>query len=91
MSPQDRREGCNFTFLSPLCAPLRFSQTAFSFAPEKRPESIPDPEEAISGQQRLFIHTEDVFSSAESKGLSYPQRDPHDADGLFGWWRILQC
>ena len=37
-------------FLPPLGTPLRFSQTAFSFAPDKRRENIPDPEEVISGQ-----------------------------------------
>ena len=48
-------------FSCSLCAPLRFSQTAFSFAPDKRPENIPNPEEAISGQKRLLMHTEGAF------------------------------
>ena len=78
MSPQDRTEGCKFTFLSPLCAPLPFSQTAFSFAPDKRPENIPDLEEIISGQQRLHIRIEDAFRHVKNKGLSYMQRDNHN-------------
>ena len=41
--------------------PLRLSQTVFSFAPDKRPENIPDSEEIISGQQRLRTHTEGAF------------------------------
>ena len=49
-----------FYFFTPLRAPLRFSQTVFSSAPDKRPENIPDPDEVISGQQRLHIDTEDA-------------------------------
>ena len=67
MSPQDRTEGCKFTFLSLFCAPLPFSQTAFFFVPDKRPENIPDLEEVISGQQRLHIRTEDAFRHAKAK------------------------
>ena len=39
---------------------MRFSQTAFSLAPDKRPENIPDPDEVISGLQRLHIDTENA-------------------------------
>ena len=39
---------------------MRFSQTAFSFAPDKRPENISNPDEVISGQQMLHIDTEDA-------------------------------
>ena len=42
----------------------RFSQTAFSFVPYNRPENIPDPEEAISGRQRLHAHTEGALRPA---------------------------
>ena len=40
-------------------------QTTFSFAPDKRPENIPDPDEVISGQQRLHIDTEDAQKQRE--------------------------
>ena len=71
-------------FSPPLGAPLRFSQTAFSFAPDERPKNIPDPEEVISGQQRIHAYR-GRFQACKD---SYLQRDPHDEDGLFGWWRI---
>ena len=64
-------------FVSPLCAPLPFSQTAFFFAPDKRPENIPDLEEVISDQQRLHIHTQDAFRHAKAKD-SHVCRDPQD-------------
>ena len=41
-----------------LGALMRFSQTAFSFALDKRTENILNPEEVISGQPRLHSHTE---------------------------------
>ena len=41
----------------------------FSFAPDGRPANIPDPEEVISGQQRLHILTEDAFRPAKAKDL----------------------
>ena len=47
--------------------PLRFSQTVFSFAPDKKPENIPDSEEIISGQQRLHTHAEGAFRPASAK------------------------
>ena len=78
-----------FHLLIPLGVPLRFSETVLSFAPDKRPENIPDSIEIISGQQRLHTHTEGRFQACKCKGLSYLQRDPHEADGLFSWWRIL--
>ena len=52
-------------------------QTAFSFAPDKRAENIPDLEEVISGQQRLYKHTEGAFTPAKAKN-SYICRDHHD-------------
>ena len=54
-------------FSSPLCAPLQFSKIAFYFAPDKRPENIPDLEEVISYKQRLYIHTEGAFRLAKVK------------------------
>ena len=77
-----------FHLLIPLGVPLRFSETVLSFAPDKRPENIPDSIEIISGQQRLHTHTEGRFQACKCKGLSYLQRDPHIADELFSWWRI---
>ena len=52
-----------------LGAPMRFSQTAFSFAPDKRPEDILNPKEVISGQQRLHrhTHTEGAFRPGSAK------------------------
>ena len=67
MDSQDRREGWNFTFAHPLGAPLPFSQTAFPFASDQRPENIPDHEEVISGQQRLHTQTEGAFRLARAK------------------------
>ena len=52
-------------FSAPLCAPLRFSQAAFSFVSDKRPENIPDPDKVISGQKRL--HIEDALRPAKAK------------------------
>ena len=77
MSPQDRTEGWKFTFLFPLCAPLRFSQTAFSFAPDKRPENIPDLEEVISAAEATHTYRGRI-QACKSKGLSYLHRDHHD-------------
>ena len=48
----------------PLGVPLRFSETVLSFAPDKRPENIPDSIEIVSGQQKLHTHT---FRSASAK------------------------
>ena len=45
-------------FSAPFCAPLRLSQTAFSFATDKRPENILDPKR----------------SSQVSRGYAYIQR-----------------
>ena len=67
MGPQDRGEGQKFTFSNPLGVPLRFSQTVFSFAPEKKPGDIPDSEEIISGQQRLHTDTEGASRPASAK------------------------
>ena len=47
--------------------PLQFSQTVLSFAPDKRPENIPDPEDIISGQQRLPTHAERAFRPTSAK------------------------
>ena len=55
-APRIGKRGEISPFLPPLGAPLRFSQTANSFAPDKRPENIPDAEEAISGQQRIHAY-----------------------------------
>ena len=67
-----------------MCAPLRFSQTAFYFAPDERPENIPDLEEASSGQQRLHIHTEGAFRPAKAKDSHVCREILMTADGLFG-------
>ena len=71
-------------FAPPLGAPQRFSHTVFSFAPNKRPENIPHPEEVISGQQRLHAYR-GRFQVCKD---SYLQKNPHDADGPFGYWMI---
>ena len=65
--PRVRDRGEISYLTSPLCAPLQFSRTAFYFAPDKRPENIPDPEEVISDKQRLHIHTESTFRPAKVK------------------------
>ena len=52
-----------------LGAPMQFSQTAFYFAPDKKPENILNPEEVISRQQRLHsrIHTQGAFRPGSAK------------------------
>ena len=71
-------------FSTPLGATLQFSQTVYSFALDKKPKNIPDPEEVISGQQRIYTYR----GRFQARKDSYLQRDPHDGDGFFGWWKI---
>ena len=58
---QDRRERVGVSHSSPPLVRHCDSVAAFSFAPDKRPENIFDPEEVISDQQRSCTHKEDAF------------------------------
>ena len=59
-----------FHLLIPLGVPLRFSETVLSFAPDKRPENIPDSIEIISGQQGLHTHRGERGCLAD--GVAWP-------------------
>ena len=67
----------------PLAAPLRFSQAAFSFAPDKMPEYFSDPEEVISGQEMLHTHTEGTFRPSGGKVSHICREVLATVDGLF--------
>ena len=71
-------------------APLRFSQTAFPFAPVKRSENISDPQEVILSRTAI-THTEGAFRPASAKDSHFTTQMASSAGGGFYNGRILKA